>query len=61
MSWEKIAAKVEEIRKILERKAAGAITSSVGPGSATTEGLESKPRYGSVEEEEELKATMEHW
>ena len=46
--------------KILEVKAAGAITSTVSPGTATTEGLVSKPKY-SVEEEEEIEPKMEHW
>ena len=67
MVWDKIQAKYDEIVKILEAKAAGAITASVQAGSATSEGLESKPRYSpppyfeSVEEEEEIVAKMEHW
>jgi hypothetical protein len=60
MTWEKIAAKVAQIQKILEAKAAGAITSTVSPGTATTEGLVSKPKY-SVEEEEDIEPKMEHW
>ena len=61
MVWDKIQAKYDEIVKILEAKAAGAITASVQAGSATSEGLESKPRYSSVEEEEEIVAKMKHW
>ena len=54
MVWDKIQAKYDEIVKILEAKAAGAIT-------ATSEGLESKPKYGKVDEEEEVEPKMEHW
>ena len=61
MVWDKIQAKYEEIVKILEAKAAGAITANVGAGSATSEGLESKPKYGKVDEEEEVEPKMEHW
>ena len=61
MVWDKIQAKYEEIVKILEAKAAGAITASVQAGSATSEGLESKPKYGKVDEEEEVEPKMEHW
>ena len=61
MVWDKIQAKYDEIVKILEAKAAGAITANVGAGSATSEGLESKPKYGKVDEEEEVEPKMEHW
>ena len=44
-----------------ESKAAGPITANVQAGSATSEGLESKPLYGRVEEEEEVEPKMEHW
>jgi len=40
--------------------AAGPITANVGAGSATSEGLESKVRYGRVEEED-VEPTMKHW
>ena len=46
MVWDKIQAKYEEIVKILERKAAGPITANVQAGSATSEGLETKPKFG---------------
>lgn len=58
--------KVEEIAQMLEdeavayddftqeHKAAGAVTSS-------TPGINSGPKYSSVEEEEEIEPKMEHW